>query len=61
MKIQEINLECEMTVLIDHKSRTPCLNCGKDIFLGNTKTKKIIQIELVGLAKWDLHCCVVKQ
>lgn len=60
MRTQYINLECELEVIVDHDSKTICKNCGKEILWASTKNKKSIPIELVSLAKWDLHLCEVK-
>ena len=61
MRTQTINLECELEVIVDHDSKTICDNCGNEILWANTKNKKIIPIELVSLAKWDLHTCETKK
>jgi len=58
MRTQTINLESEMEVIVDHDTKTVC-RCGANILFAQTKTKKIIPIELVSLAKWDLHTCEV--
>jgi len=60
MRTQTINLECEMEVIINHDSKTICERCGAEILFAKTKTNKYIPIELVSLAKWDIHNCEVE-
>jgi len=60
MKIQTINLECGMEGIINLE-REKCSKCGKEINRFQTKTNKMIPVELVGLAKWDIHICEEKQ
>ena len=57
MRLNDINLESEIEVVIDHDSKKKCKNCRRDIWLVTTKTEKIIPVELVSLAKWDVHNC----
>lgn len=59
MRTQEINLECELQVIMDHDSKTQCKNCNKEILWATTKNKKSIPVELVSLSKWDIHCCEI--
>jgi hypothetical protein len=51
MRTQTITLKNGMEVIINHDSKDKCEKCKKNIFWA------IIPIELVGLAKWDLHKC----
>lgn len=61
MRTQTVTLECDMEVLINHDTKTTCEKCGKDILFVKTKTDKYIPVELVSLAKWDIHTCEVKK
>jgi len=54
MRTQTIILENSMEVIINHDSRHKCEKCKKEIIWA------LIPIELVGLAKWNLHKCEVK-
>lgn len=57
MKLNEIVLENKEEVIIDH-TRRKCERCGKDIFFAMSyKRDEKIVVELVGLAKWDVHKC----
>ena len=56
MKTQTVILECGMEGIINLEKET-CLKCKKDINRFQTKTEKVIPVELVGLAKWDIHIC----
>ena len=60
MKIQTINLECGMEGIINLE-REKCARCKKEIQRFQTKTGKQIPVELVSLAKWDIHICEEKQ
>lgn len=41
-------------VIVDWNSKKRC-ECGAEIWFALTKNKKLMPIELVGLAKWDTH------
>ena len=51
MRCQTIILENGMEVIINHDSKTKCPNCKKDILY------VLLPIELVSLARWDIHKC----
>ena len=51
MRIQKITLENGMEVYINHDFKEKCVDCKKDIVWA------YIPLELVSLAKWDLHKC----
>ena len=56
MKTQEINLkESQTKAIINYDSKQNCEECKKPILKG------IVDLELVGLAEWDLHKCKVKK
>jgi len=48
---QEIILENGLEVIINHNSKHKCPKCGEEVIWA------LVQIELVSLAKWDLHKC----
>ena len=50
-RIQKITLENGMEVYINHDFKEKCIDCKKDIVWA------YIPLELVSLAKWDLHKC----
>lgn len=54
-RVQDIILENGIKCYINHDSKQTCLECEKEILYA------AIPIELVGLAKWDLHKCKEKQ
>ncbi len=51
MRTQTITLENGMEVIINHDSKHKCEKCKKEII------QALIPIELVSLAKWDIHKC----
>lgn len=51
IRSQIINLESGLEVIINHSSRHKCKYCNEEVFWA------LVQIELVGLAKWELHKC----
>ena len=54
MRVQKIILENGMEVYIDHDNKDTCQECKKDIVWAH------VPVELVSLARWDLHKCEVK-
>ena len=50
-RTQTIILESGLEVIINHDWKDKCVKCKKDVIFA------VIPIELVGLAKWDLHKC----
>lgn len=59
MRTQLIKLKSGTEVIINYDSKRKCGFCGKEIFtaIKEASTYKIIKLELVGLAEWDLHKC----
>ena len=51
MRIQKITLENGMEVYINHNFKEKCIDCKKEIIWA------YVALDLVGLAKWDLHKC----
>ena len=51
MRTQTINLESGLEVIINHTSKHKCEKCGEEVVWA------IMQVELVSLAKWDVHKC----
>ena len=51
MRSQKIILESGLEVIIDHDTKRKCGCCGKDVVYS------IVVLELVGLARWDVHKC----
>ena len=51
MRTQTITLENGMKVIINHDSKEKCPNCKKDILY------VLLPVELVSLARWDIHIC----
>lgn len=55
MRRQWITLESGIEVVIEHDSKCKCKYCKKDIIWA------LVPLELVSLAKWDLHKCSEKE
>ncbi|MCX6748697.1 MAG: hypothetical protein NT076_03760 [Candidatus Pacearchaeota archaeon] len=51
IRSQTINLESGLECIINHSSKHKCEKCGGEVVWA------LIQIELVSLAKWDVHKC----
>ena len=56
MKLNEIILENEEEVIIDHE-RKKCAHCGEEVFVVMNFAAKKFLVELVGPAQWDVHKC----
>ncbi len=56
IRAQEIKLQNGQTVVIGYHTKRKCEDCGKEIFTA-FRTNKMIKIELVSLAQWDVHKC----
>lgn len=54
-RTQTIILDNGMEVIINHSSKCKCSKCNKDIVYA------LIPLELVSLARWDIHKCKEKQ
>lgn len=50
-RCQKIILESGLEVIIDHNSKTTCDKCNKGIVWA------FLPLELVSLAKWEVHKC----
>lgn len=55
LRTQTITLENRMECIINHNSRHICEGCKKEIIWA------LIPIELVSLAKWDVHKCDIEK
>ena len=56
MGTQEIKLQNGLEVIIGYHTKRKCEVCKKEIFTA-FRTNKMIKVELVGLAQWDIHKC----
>lgn len=54
-RTQTINLENGIQCIINHSSKHNCEKCKKEIIWA------LIPIELVSLAKWDIHKCEIEK
>ena len=60
LKLQDIYLENGDDVTVSWKKKEKCKKCKAEVWLAvRRKDLKLILIELVGMAKWDLHRCKV--
>jgi len=56
LKLQDIHLENGEGVTVSWKRKGLCKKCGAEVWQA-VRVKELILIELVGIAKWDLHKC----
>ncbi len=58
LRLQDIHLRNGDEITVSWKKKIKC-KCGKECWLA-VKNMKVILIELVGLAEWDRHLCLIK-